>query len=533
MLNLRAACFLFFLGVLFSASGDVLQEQLAAAHRAFQAEKWNEALQLYESVAKENPEMLLAHVRIGDAAVKLRNYPRAITAFQRALNLLPGTPQAERSTYEPTLQAKLGAAYHRNKQLDKADTCFQKAIKTAAERAPVQWYIALGQIETERNNFERARRYYLVAVQLYPDATAAYNNLGHVLLKLNRLDESDAVFREALAQESTLASAAFGRGKIAVKRGQLAAARSFYQRAIQHAPSTPALHKALADVLSELGDTTGAEAAHTRYRRTLAKSYLRQAHQLLKTSEDTTEISTREQTRQALRLLQKAIDADEMFTPALKDYAYIQMQLGKLIAAKQTYQHVLAIESSSRQALLHLGIIEAKLGNNRKAERHFLTLLQHEPDFMETYVRLAQLREFVGELDGAADAFTWGIQHEPTWAPGYWWRGQIRQKQGDAAAAEKDFRRAIELAPEIPFPKHALAFLLADAGRNLGEALRLAEAAVKQDGHPAHRATLAFVYYRLARVSDAQREIEAAFMQAPEHPHILKIHSEILKINQK
>ena len=62
---------------------------------------------------------------------------------------------------------------------------------------PVAWYVALGQIETERGNLEQARRYYIVAVQLHPETTAAYNNLGHVLLKLNRIDEADAVFRES------------------------------------------------------------------------------------------------------------------------------------------------------------------------------------------------------------------------------------------------------------------------------------------------------------------------------------------------
>ena len=95
--------------------------------------------------------------------------------------------------------------------------------------------------------------------------------------------------------------------------------------------------------------------------------------------------------------------------------------------------------------------------------------------------------------------------------------------------AETDFRRAIQLAPDVPFPKEALASLLAWEDRALNEALTLAETAVKNDERPTHRATLALVYYRLNRIPDAGREIEAAFTQTPDHPYILKVRSEILK----
>ena len=148
---------------------------------------------------------------------------------------------------------------------------------------------------------------------------------------------------------------------------------------------------------------------------------------------------------------------------------------------------------------------------------------------MDTYVQLANLHERGGDLQAAEHALTMGIQHEPTWAPGYLWRGKIYEKQEKSGMAETDFRRAIQLAPDVPFPKEALASLLATENRALAEALTLAEIAVKSEDQPTHRATLAFVYYRLNRIPDARREIETAFAQAPKHPYILRIRSEILK----
>ena len=511
-----------------SASGDniadspkAFQKQLRDAQHAFQAEAWHEALRLYQELAKQAPEFPIVYIGAGDAAAKLKDYPTAITAFQRALQRLSTQPQGNItiSRLQLTVQAKLAAAYHRNKQLDEADMWFQKAVKGAGEDAPVAWYVALGQIETERGNLEQARRYYIVAVQLHPETTAAYNNLGHVLLKLNRLDEADAVFREALTQDKTLASAAFGRGEVRTRRGQFDIAQRFYERAVRHAPDEPVFHKSLADVLRNIGNNGEAEVAEARYRRTLAERYRRQAHWFIE----------KRQPQRALTPLQKAIEADETFILALKDYAYVQMQLGAFTDAKQLYQRVLTIAPNSRQALLHLGMIETKLGNQTTAVSHYLALIQHEPDFMDTYVQLANLHERAGDLKAAEHALTMGIQHEPTWAPGYLWRGKIYEKQEKSGMAETDFRRAIQLAPDVPFPKEALAALLAEENRELADALILAETAVKSEDQPIHRATLAFVYYRLNRIPDARREIEDAFTEAPKHPYILRIRSEILK----
>ena len=520
------ATLLFILAAL--ASGDDIadnpkefQKQLKDAEHALQAEEWREALRLYQALGKTAPDSPIVYIGAGDAAAKLKDYPTAITAFQRALRVLSTHPQGNItiSRLQLTVQGKLAAAYHRNKQLNEADMWFQKAIKGAGEDAPVAWYLALGQIETERGNLEQARRYYIVAVQLHPEATAAYNNLGHVLLKLNRVDEADAVFREALTQDETLASAAFGRGEVGARRGQFAVAQRFYERAIRYAPEEPIFYKSLADVLGNMGNTGEAEIAIGRYRRRLAERYRGQAHWFIE----------KRQSQRALMPLQKAIETDETFILALKDYAYVQMQLGKFVDAKQSYQRVLIMEPTSRQALLHLGMIDARLGNQATAVSHYLSLIQHEPDFMDTYVQLANLHEKSKDLQAAADALTMGIQHEPTWAPGYLWRGKIYQKQNKSGMAERDFRRALQLAPDVPFPKEALASLLATENRKLDEALTLAETAVESDDQPIHRATLAFVYYRLNRIPDARREVETAFAQTPKHPYVLKIRSKILK----
>ena len=62
------------------------QKRLKDAQRAFQAEAWRDALQLYQRLTEEAPEFPIVHIGMGDTAAKLKDYPTAITAFQRPYN---------------------------------------------------------------------------------------------------------------------------------------------------------------------------------------------------------------------------------------------------------------------------------------------------------------------------------------------------------------------------------------------------------------------------------------------------------------
>jgi len=91
---------------------NAFQKRLKEAQRAFQAEAWREALQLYLRLAEEAPEFPIVHIGMGDAAAKLKDYPIAIAAFQRALQRLSTEPQGDitKLRLQVMVQAKLAAA---------------------------------------------------------------------------------------------------------------------------------------------------------------------------------------------------------------------------------------------------------------------------------------------------------------------------------------------------------------------------------------------------------------------------------------
>jgi tetratricopeptide (TPR) repeat protein len=75
--------------------------------------------------------------------------------------------------------------------------------------------------------------------------------------------------------------------------------------------------------------------------------------------------------------------------------------------------------------------------------------------------------------------------------------GILEDSRGNVAEAERNYRSALEYAPESPIAANNLAWLLADNGGNLDEALRLASSAVARDPKVAdYYDTLGWVYLK-------------------------------------
>ena len=61
---------------------------------------------------------------------------------------------------------------------------------------------------------------------------------------------------------------------------------------------------------------------------------------------------------------------------------------------------------------------------------------------------------------------------------------QIKKRISDFIGAESDFRKAIKLSPDAAPPKISLAKLLVETGKNLDQALELAQTAIEIDPKP-------------------------------------------------
>jgi len=110
----------------------------------------------------------------------------------------------------------------------------------------------------------------------------------------------------------------------------------------------------------------------------------------------------------------------------------------------------------------------------------------------------------------------------PDAARGHFQLGVALERSGAVDRAIASLQKATELQPDFAAALNYLAYLWADRGENLDEALRLAERAVALDMQSgAYVDTLGWALFRLGRLPEARRMLERAHRLAGDDPAIL------------
>jgi len=129
------------------------------------------------------PPILTAEQR-GDILMARKMYREAIEAF------------AEGNPKDPVLRNKTGIAYHQLLQLDKAQKCYEQAIKLKKDYHEA--VNNLGTVFYAKKSYRRAITQYRRALKLAPDQASVHSNLGTAYFARNQLDLALAEFRTAL-----------------------------------------------------------------------------------------------------------------------------------------------------------------------------------------------------------------------------------------------------------------------------------------------------------------------------------------------
>ena len=132
--------------------------------------------------------------------------------------------------------------YHRQEAFRDAFAYWTDATRDA-RFGPIA-HVNLGQLYEAADRPREARREYLRALERDPNTPKAHNNLGVVLMKLDEPDLALAHFREETERHPWNADGWFNLALWMETRGQSAAARKYYERAIEVNPSyAPAYEK--------------------------------------------------------------------------------------------------------------------------------------------------------------------------------------------------------------------------------------------------------------------------------------------------
>ena len=156
-----------------------------------------------------------------------------------------------------------------------------------------------------------------------------------------------------------------------------------------------------------------------------------------------------------------------------------------------------------------------------RAECNFLKALQINPNIPDFYNFLGGLYLRRQKVDEAIAEFRAALDKNPNSLSSYMALGMIYESQKNYAQAKEHYLKALKINPKFPPAANNLAYLYAEKGENLDEALSLAQSAKEQVPDDPHISdTLGWVYYKKNIYSRAITYLQEASERNPNNASI-------------
>jgi len=321
--------------------------------------------------------------------------------------------------------------------------------------SPAKAAIAEGEQHLDKNDLAAAEKSFKNAVTAAPLDPVPLLGVAEVAMRQGRSAEAEASLKRALSlgRESAMVLVAWARFSLSVKE---------YERAVGALEQALTLDPLSAILHQERGDIYG----------TLLNN----------------QVKAEEAYREAI-----ALDAKNAATHY--GLGNTLLRLGKLSEAKIEFGAATNLTPDNALAWSGLGAAHLNLSEWSGAERAFATALKRQPSFLGAQVGLGDARAGQGNFKGAMQAYELAVKLDGRAPIPRVRLGVMLQLEGRVDEAEGSFRDALAINPKDPEASNNLAFVLAERGTRLAEALRLAQAATATapDNLP-YRDTLAWVH---------------------------------------
>jgi tetratricopeptide (TPR) repeat protein len=161
-------------------------------------------------------------------------------------------------------------------------------------------------------------------------------------------------------------------------------------------------------------------------------------------------------------------------------------------------------------------------GDEASAEGAFREALNRNPNFMQAYYALAGLYLRGGQSEKAIRQFQALLDVNPRQVVPHAMIGIIYDSQKQFDLSEKHYRAALVIDPKFAPAANNLAYILAEANRDLNEALMLAQTAKERmPEDPNVMDTLGWVYYKKGLYDSAIGEFKDSLAKSPDNAPVV------------
>jgi Tfp pilus assembly protein PilF len=154
------------------------------------------------------------------------------------------------------------------------------------------------------------------------------------------------------------------------------------------------------------------------------------------------------------------------------------------------------------------GLVYLTQNMDRQAEAEFKTAIDTYENYTPPYYELAALYMKRKELDQAIGQYQLALKQNPDQPKAHMLLGMLYDMQKKADLSEQHYRAALKIDPKFVPAANNLAYLLAERGEDLNEALELARLAKeKMPNDPGVMDTLGWVFYKRGLYDSAIAEL--------------------------
>lgn len=435
-----------------------------------------QAVRTIEDVLIRNPASVGAHLRLGNAYLTTRRPALAVPHYRRILDIQPDNEQVGLQ-----LVVALVRAGEPGQAVDEAKKLLERRPDSKLGR------LALARLYRETGLEVLAIEQYQLILAQDPDLTQAALELGLLFEERREWNDALKVFRAALARDPE---------EFSLRR---------------HLARVYVGMKRYTDALAELQIVTAADPDDVDARRKIGLIYLEQ-----------------EKWDKAIAEF-RGILADRPELEAVR--YYLGMALSRKESWPAAYEEFRQIGEDSPfydDALGHMSYIKAQTGHMDEAIELLSARLQRPDPRPQQFYYLAVLYAGSGKDARAVEVLDRGLQLFPGNSEMLFEKGTALERLGRQEAALAVMKQVVAADPDHAEALNYVAYNLAEAGRDLEEALKLAQraVAVKPAGHI--QDTLGWIYYRLGRYDEARKALEAAVKLIPDDAVILEHLGDVL-----
>jgi len=367
----------------------------------------------------------------------------------------------------------------------------------------------LGMLLIKLNRIPEAIRCIERAIEIKPDFAEAHSNLGSALALQNHMPEAILQFMEALRIKPDSARTLDNLGVALGKSDRTSEAIERFRQAVRADPDFASAHYHLGVMLA--GDHRTAEAQEQFQQALRLKPDLARVYEKISLSADQ-EIPTPEKVDHTLRAPGKTPeDARTLDNLGLK-----LLKLNRLPEAVECFRQAVRINPDSADARNNLGNALAGAGRLEEAVEHYRQALRIQPASVKTITNMGMALARMNRLSEAIQCFRDAIRINPDYADAQNNLGVALDETGRTAEAIEHYQQALRIQPNSAKTLDNLGLSLETANR-FSEALERFQQAVEADPDSADaQCHLGMALARAHRLEEAREHLQRALQISPD-----------------